>query len=62
MARLAVDTRERASMKHLDAKRVPYRAVTLPVGDVLCTYDEGGCAWIMERKRADDFAASIVDG
>jgi ERCC4-type nuclease len=62
MARLAVDTRERALMKHLDTKRVPYRAITLPVGDVICSYDEGGCAWVMERKRADDFAASIQDG
>ena len=62
MARLAVDTRERALMKHLDAKRVPYRAVNLPVGDVLCTYEGCGSSWIMERKRADDFAASIQDG
>ena len=62
MARLTVDTRERALMHHLDANRVPYRALTLPVGDVLCAYEDGGRAWIMERKRADDFAASIKDG
>lgn len=61
MARLAVDMRERALMQHFDAKRVPYRAVTLPVGDVLCTYEGCGSSWILERKRADDFAASIQD-
>ena len=59
MARLAVDTRERMLMKHLDAQRVPYRAVTLSAGDVLCTYEGCDSSWIMERKRADDFAASI---
>ena len=62
MARLQVDRRERALMQHLDAKAVSYQAVTLPVGDVLCTYDEGGCPFLLERKRADDFAASIEDG
>ena len=61
MARLAVDIRERALMKHLDTHRVPYRAITLPVGDVLCTFEGCGSSWIMERKRADDFAASIQD-
>ena len=49
-------------MQHLDAKRVSYQALSLPVGDVLCTFDEGGCAFLLERKRADDFAASIEDG
>ena len=62
MACLTVDTRERLLMKHLEMKRVPYRAVSLPVGDVLCTYEGCGSSWIMERKRADDYAASIKDG
>ena len=62
MARLQVDRRERVLMQHLNAKRVSYQTVTLPVGDVLCTYDEGGCTFLLERKRADDYAASIADG
>ena len=62
MARLVVDTRERALMRQLDAKDVSYRALNLPVGDCICHYEEGGCAWVMERKRADDLAASIQDG
>ena len=49
-------------MQHLNAKRVSYQAVSLPVGDVLGLFDEGGCTFLLERKRADDFAASIQDG
>ena len=52
MARLQVDRRERTLMQHLDAKGVY----------ALCTYDEGGCTFLLECKRADDFAASIKDG
>lgn len=59
MAGLAVDGRERGLIRCLAAKRAPHRVLTLPVGDVLCTYSDSGCAWILERKRADDFAASI---
>jgi ERCC4-type nuclease len=62
MATLQIDRRERALMGHLDAKGVSYQALTLPAGDVLCTYEGCGSSWIMERKRADDFAASIQDG
>ena len=51
MAQLSVDTRERALMQHLDATRVVYRALTLPVGDVLCTYDEGGCAFFCWKEN-----------
>jgi ERCC4-type nuclease len=49
-------------IQHLVAKCTPHRVASLPVGDVLCTYDAGGCPWILERKRADDFANSIQDG
>lgn len=62
MARLVVDTRERGLVRHLVSKSAPHNVQSLPAGDVLCTYDGRGCAWIMERKRADDFAASIKDG
>ena len=59
MAGLAVDGRERGLIRCLAAKRAPHRVLTLPVGDVSCEYSDSGCAWILERKRADDFAASI---
>ena len=62
MARLQVDRRKRALMQQLDATRVSYQALTLPVGDVLCTFDKGGCTFLVERKRADDFAAALKDG
>jgi ERCC4-type nuclease len=62
MAHLVIDNREHGLIRHLVAKCTPHRVAALPVGDVLCTYDAGGCSWIMERKRADDFSASIQDG
>ena len=62
MAQLVVDNREHGLIRHLVAKCTPHRVASLPAGDVLCTYDGGGCSWIMERKRADDFSASIQDG
>ena len=62
MAHLEVDSRERGLIRHLAAKGAPCRVLSLPVGDVLCTYCDSGCAFIMERKRADDLACSIKDG
>jgi ERCC4-type nuclease len=62
MAHLVIDNREHSLIWHLVAKCTPHRVAALPVGDVLCTYDAGGCPFIMERKRADDFANSIQDG
>jgi ERCC4-type nuclease len=62
MAHLVIDNREHGLIRHLVAKSTPHRLAALPVGDVLCMYDGGGCSWIMERKRADDFANSIQDG
>jgi ERCC4-type nuclease len=62
MAHLVIDNREHGLIQHLVAKCTPHRVASLPVGDVVCTYDAGGCPFIMERKRADDFSASIQDG
>ena len=62
MAHLVIDNREHGLIRHLVAKSTPHRVAALPVADILCTYDAGGCSWIMERKRADDFSASIQDG
>ena len=62
MAHLVIVNREHGLIRHLVTKCTSHRVASLPVGDLLCTYDAGGCSWIMERKRADDFAASIQDG
>ena len=62
MAHLVVDHREVGLIRHLLATCTPHHVASLPAGDVLCTYHGGGCSWIMERKRADDFSASIQDG
>ena len=62
MAHLVVDHREVGLIRHLLATCTPHHVASLPAGDVLCTYHGGGCSWIMERKRADDFSVSIQDG
>ena len=62
MAHLVIDNREHGLIRHLVAECTAHRVAALPVGDLLCTYDGGGCSWIMERKRVDDFANSIQDG
>ena len=56
-AHVVIDKRERALARLLrDAEQQ-----TLDVGDIKCTYENGG-AWIVERKTAQDLAASIRDG
>ena len=60
---LVVDCKEHGLIRALRRQSLPHEVKSLAVGDVLCTYDNpGGSAWVMERKRADDFAASIKDG
>ena len=58
---LTIDSRERGLISIFRGAGVPHQVETLPVGDVLCQYDSGH-VWIAERKRADDFAASLQDG
>ena len=57
---LAVDHRE----KHLCAAMegiMQFEKKSLPLGDIMCTYDDGS-TWICERKTAADLAASIKTG
>ena len=56
---LCIDVREKALIQLLQCLKPT--VVSLPVGDVVCTYDDGS-AWVMERKTADDLASSIIDG
>ena len=58
---VTIDSRERGLISLFQEAGVSHQVATLPVGDVQCQY-ESGRAWIAERKRADDFAASIKDG
>ena len=58
---LKIDSRERGLISIFRGAGVPHQVQTLPLGDVLCQY-ESGHVWIAERKRADDFAASLQDG
>lgn len=51
-----IDYRERGLIEALAS--VPHSVHTLPVGDLVCEYEEGN-AWVAERKRADDLAKSI---
>ena len=56
---LSIDLRERELIKHLHS--LSPHVAALPVGDVVCRYDDGR-AWAAERKTADDLAKSIIDG
>lgn len=56
-----VDRRERALSNALED--VPHTLKDLPVGDVVCEYeDQAKRAWVVERKRATDLASSIASG
>ena len=57
---LVVDHRE----KHLCAAMeaiIQFERKNLPLGDIMCTYDDGS-TWICERKTAADLATSIKTG
>ena len=55
-----VDRRE-MDLRHALAD-VPHEVRELPVGDVVCQYDDADSAWVAERKRASDLAASLTTG
>ena len=57
---LSVDARERLLVEVLQRYGVAHTVTTLPVGDILCTYEDG-TSWVAERKRADDLANSIKE-
>ena len=56
---LPIDFRENALIQLLQCLKPT--VLSLPVGDLTCSY-ENGCAWVLERKSANDLAASIIDG
>ena len=60
-AMLNVDRRERALSDAFTCLDVAHYMRALPVGDILCEYEEGA-AWIAERKKASDLANSLSSG
>ena len=56
---VCIDFRERELIKHLHS--LSPHVAALPVGDVVCRYDDGR-AWAAERKTANELAKSIIDG
>ena len=55
---LTIDRRERSLIQLLPEASIE----TLDVGDVWCRLGDGVISFVVERKRVDDFAASIIDG
>ena len=58
---LFIDRREVALSEHLRRLDVMHELRPLPVGDVLCEYEDG-VPWIAERKQASDLANSLSSG
>ena len=58
---LTIDRRERALSTALE--NVPHTLKDLPVGDVVCEYeDPAKGTWVAERKRSTDLASSLASG
>lgn len=57
---MIIDDREHDLIKRLTAEKVTFEVRRLPVGDIM--FEHNGTTAIVERKRTDDFAASITDG
>lgn len=57
---MIVDDREHDLIARLQLEKVEFEIKRLPLGDIL--YENNGTTCIVERKRTDDFAASISDG
>ena len=61
-ATVTIDAREHALIQIFHKQGASGQIVrSLPLGDVQCTYADG-TGWLLERKTALDFAASICDG
>ena len=58
---VTIDSREKGLIRIFEGAGVAHQVATLPVGDVVCQY-ENGRVWIAERKRSDDLGASLKDG
>ena len=54
---LILDVREKKLAHAMDGL-LHFDVETLPLGDVMCKYDDGS-TWICERKTAQDLANSI---
>ena len=57
---MIVDDREHDLIGRLKAEKVDFEIKRLPLGDIM--FENNGVTAIVERKRTDDFAASISDG
>lgn len=57
---MKVDDREHDLIERLRLEKVAFQVVRLPLGDIVIEHN--GTTAIVERKRTDDFAASISDG
>ncbi len=57
---ISVDDREHALIERLRAEKVTFEVRHLPLGDIMI--ENNGVTALVERKRTDDFAASITDG
>ena len=58
---LTVVMRERCLIEVLRTGGITHRVAALPVGDVLCEYDDR-TSWLAERKRTADLANGIKSG
>ena len=57
---MIVDDREHDLIAQLTSVQANFQVQRLPLGDIL--FEHNGTTCIVERKRTDDFAASISDG
>lgn len=57
---MIVDDREHDLIARLKIENVDFAVQRLPLGDILI--ERNGTTCLIERKRTDDFAASITDG
>ena len=57
---MKIDDREHDLIERLKAEEVVFQTERLPLGDIIIEHN--GTTAIIERKRTDDFAASISDG
>lgn len=57
---MIIDDREHDLIARFRAEKIDFEIKRLPLGDIL--FERNGTVAIVERKRTDDFAASISDG
>lgn len=57
---MIIDDREHDLINRLTSIKATFKVQRLPLGDIIIAHNGTRC--IIERKRTDDFAASITDG